>query len=145
MYLTYAEYQAMGGTLDETTFNEYEFEARAKIDWFTFNRLQADTVYNEAVKRCMYKLIKLIQQMAEASALDGSGEGSSSGSTQAGITSQSNDGVSISYNVLSAKDALESAGIQVENCIRQYLNGVTNSLGRRLLYRGLYPGERALS
>ena len=31
MYLTYEEYQNMGGTLDEATFDDYAFEAEAKI------------------------------------------------------------------------------------------------------------------
>ena len=138
MYLTYAEYQDMGGTLDETTFEEFEFEARSKIDWWTFNRLQNEETYPEAVRRCVYRLIKLIQQVEEASALDG--ESSESGST-AGIASMSNDGVSVSYNVLNASQAVELASKEIDDCIRQYLSNVKNSLGQKVLYRGLYPGE----
>lgn len=139
MYLTYAEYQNMGGTLDEATFNDLEFEARCKVDWWTFNRLKNETEYPEALKRCMYKLIKLIQQIQEASVLDGMG--SNSGGTSAGIASMSNDGVSESYNVLSASQAVELASKQLDDCIRQCLSDVRNSLGRKVLYRGLYPGE----
>lgn len=141
MYLTYTEYQEYGGTLDETTFNEYEFDARSKIDWYTFGRLKNETTFNEAVKRCMYKLIKLIQLATEATMVDGSTSGSSTSSVHAGIASQSNDGVSISYNVLSAKDMLETSNSQIEDCIKQYLDGVVNSLGKKLLYRGMYPDE----
>lgn len=140
MYLTYAEYQELGGTLDDTTFSEFEFEARCKIDWWTFNRLKNEESYPEEVKRCMYKLIKLIQQVQEASVLDGEGD-SSSGSSAAGISSMSNDGVSISYNVMSAAQAAEQASDQMAACIKQYLGDVKNSLGRKVLYRGLYPGE----
>jgi hypothetical protein len=32
MYLTYSEYQDMGGTLDEVTFNDLEFEAEALVN-----------------------------------------------------------------------------------------------------------------
>lgn len=138
MYLTYAEYQDMGGTLDETTFSELEFEARAKIDWWTFNRLKKEETLPEEVKRCMYKLIKLIQQVQEASALSGDDSDSSS---VAGVSSYSNDGVSESYNVMSASEAARQASKQIDACIRQYLNDVKNSLGRKVLYRGLYPGE----
>ena len=31
MYLTYEAYQNMGGTLDETTFNNYEYEAETIV------------------------------------------------------------------------------------------------------------------
>lgn len=138
MYLTYDEYQNMGGTLDETTFNDLEFEARCKIDWWTFNRLKNEEVYPEEVQRCMYKLINLIQQKQAAAALDGEGQSSS---TAAGIASMSNDGVSISYNVMSASEAAEQASAEIDTCIRQYLGDVRNSLGQKVLYRGLYPGE----
>ncbi len=139
MYLSYEEYQNMGGTLDKATFDDLAFEAACKIDWWTFNRLKNETELPEAVKRCMYKLIKLIQQIQEATVLDGD---ASSGSTSAaGIASMSNDGVSISYNVMSASEAAESASKQIESCIRQYLGDVRNSLGQKVLYRGLYPGE----
>ena len=40
MYLTYAEYQEYGGTLDETTFNNLEFDAESTVNWCTFNRLK---------------------------------------------------------------------------------------------------------
>ena len=139
MYLTFAEYQEMGGKLDETTFNDYGFEAQCKIDYYTFNRLKNETVIPENVKRLMYRLISLIDQIQKASIVDGiSGDSST---TQAGIASQSNDGVSISYNTLSAHDALDSLQTEIPKLVQQYLSGLTNSLGRKLLYRGLYPGE----
>ena len=139
MYLSYAEYIAMGGTLDEATFNDYCFEACAKINWYTFNRLSKDIFVPDAVKRCVFKLIKLMQDMNKASAIDGTGENSSG--MIAGIASQSNDGVSISYNTLSAKDMLENAQTQVESTINQYLTYVTNEMGKKVLYRGMYPDE----
>ena len=139
MYLTYAEYQAMGGALDEATFNDYEFEAEAKVNWYTFNRLKKDTVFPEEVKRCVYRLIRILQDMAQATAMDGMGENSAG--AIAGIASQSNDGVSISYNTLSAKDRLESGEKQINDTVNQYLSYVTNELGKKVLYRGRYPDE----
>lgn len=138
MYLTFAEYNSMGGTLEETAFNNLEFQARAKIDWYTFNRLQNEEEQTEAVKRCVYALIDLFNTQAQAtniSATDGSGQ------IVAGIASQSNDGVSVSYNVLSARDGLEVVNGKIKETIQEYLQGVKNSLGQRVLYRGLYPGE----
>ena len=34
MYLTYADYQNMGGTLDETAFNDFEYEAETIVNWY---------------------------------------------------------------------------------------------------------------
>lgn len=137
MYLTYDEYTNMGGTLEQSAFNDFEFEAESSIDWYTFNRLKNDTEYPEALKRCVYALIKLGALKANAMNLGDTGDENSSGT----IASQSNDGISVSYNILSASDAYKLAEDEVGNTIKRYLNGVTNQLGRKLLYRGLYPGE----
>lgn len=139
MYLLYSEYQNMGGTLDENLFNELEFEAETKVDWYTFNRLEKETEYPEKLKRCMYALIKFIYEVQQASLLGDDGSGDSG--INAAVASQSNDGVSISYNVMSARDIVESSDKKIQSIIQQYLQGVMNSLGQKLLYRGLYPGE----
>lgn len=136
MYLTYAEYTAMGGTLDETTFNDLEFEAEALVNWYTFNRLSKDTQIPSEVKRLIKYLINLIQT-ENAGLLRSQGGDNPSGL----IASQSNDGVSTSYAVLSASERMQALKIQEENTIKKYLQGVTNEAGRKLLYRGLYPGE----
>lgn len=153
MYISYTEYQNMGGTLDESSFNEYEFEARTIVDWYTFNRLQKDTEFPEAVQRCMYALIKLAKLKADAMLLgsqttqttDSQGNVTTV-TTNATIASQSNDGVSVSYNAVSASEvfnALQSQaqGNVLETTVKRYLQGVTNQLGRKLLYRGIYEDE----
>lgn len=139
MYLTYEQYQTMGGTLDESTFNDYEYEAETFVDWYTFNRLQGEDNLPEAVLKCVYHLIKLLILKGQAIGLDNGTEGSTDGGKV--VVSRSNDGVSESYNVLSASEIAELSKKEMEDCIRRYLNGVMNSLGRKLLYRGLYPGE----
>lgn len=139
MYLLYSEYVNMGGTLDETLFNELEFEAEAQVDWYTFNRLQNEKDLPERLKRCMYALINLIYKVQQASLLGDDGSGDSS--INAAVASQSNDGVSISYNVVSAQQAVELSEKEIKDIIEQGLQGVMNSLGRKVLYRGLYPGE----
>ena len=139
MYLTYTEYQNMGGTLEETTFNDLEFEARTYVDWVTFNRLWNEEVIPDRVKECMYHIIRLIQNKLDALNANGSGDGSQE--TSGGIISQTNDGVSITYNTMSAKDVIDQVNKELDEAIDRYLQGVTNSLGKRLLYRGLYPGE----
>lgn len=139
MYLTYEEYQNMGGTLETTAFNEYEFEAESIINWYTFNRLKKSTTYPEELSRCMYSLIKLCAE--KAGLLSNGASGDESGTGGSVIASQSNDGVSVSYNIISASEAFKLCGDEVGNTVKRYLNGVTNELGRKLLYRGLYPGE----
>ena len=137
MYLTYEEYLNMGGTLDEAAFDNYLIDAEMLIDWYTFNRLEHETVIPEKVKKCVYKLISLEDMKSKAFVLgrEVNGEGNAS------VASQSNDGVSISYNTISASQALDLLKSESENIIKQYLNGVVNSLGRKLLYRGIYPNE----
>lgn len=139
MYLLYDEYVNMGGTMDETLFNEFELEAETQVDWYTFNRLQNETEFPERLKRCMYALIKLLYKVQQASMLGDDGSGDSD--INVAVASQSNDGVSISYNVVSAKDAVELSKTEIQATIEHYLQGVMNSLGRKVLYRGLYPGE----
>ena len=153
MYLTYEDYQNMGGTLDQGSFEEYGFEAQTVIDWYTFNRLQKDTEFPEAVKRCMYELIKYAKLKADAMIM-GSQTTTTTDSeghvttvtTGATIASQSNDGVSISYNAVSASEVFNSLqssakGNPLEMIVKRYLQGLTNQLGRKLLYRGVYEDE----
>ena len=59
-YLTYNEYQSLGGsTIDEMSFNLLEFEARKRIDLRTHNRLNGQTIPDE-VKLCVMNLINTI-------------------------------------------------------------------------------------
>lgn len=143
MYLTYDEYLDYGGTLDETAFNDIELDAEGYVDWYTFNRLQDEDENNipERVKKCMYQIIKLIQRTMGYDSAGNTSNASTDDESDKGVLSQSNDGVSISYNILSAKDAIELAKKDIDNSINRYLQGVRNSLGRKLLYRGIYPDE----
>lgn len=136
MYLTFDEFQSYGGTLDETTFNDYEYTAETIVDWHTFNRLHGEEDIPERVKRLMYHLIGLIKSKSDLV------NGASVSQIGIGaIASQSNDGVSTSYNVLRADLAIEVVNKEYTQVVNQYLNGVQNSVGRLLLYRGIYPGE----
>ena len=138
MYLTYAEYQTMGGALDEATFNDLEFEAEALVNWYTFNRLKQDTTFPTELKRLMKYLINMAafknNMIAESS-------GQVGGNTSGTVASHSNDGVSISYNVLNAKDLVEDIKTDSKDAIEKYLQGVMNEAGQLLLYRGVYPNE----
>ena len=136
MFLTYTEYQAYGGTLDEATFNQFEFEAEAMINYRTFNRLKNETTYGTAIKRCTFVLISVAQNKQAAASAGGMG-----GQTTAAVSSESNDGFSKSYNVMDASKVYDIATQQAEGIIDKYLNGVLNELGQDVLYRGIYPNE----
>lgn len=152
MYLSYAEYQTMGGTLDEASFSEFEFEAETIVDWYTFNRFKKFEAYPENLSRCMYALIKLAKLKADSLMLGSQTTTTTTGgvttttTTSAAIASQSNDGVSISYNTVNAAEIFRSLsatakGGEIENTVRRYLQGVVDSLGRKVLYRGVYEDE----
>lgn len=155
MYLTYEEYKSYGGTLDETTFNDYAFEASMWVDWYTFGRLRDETEVDERVKRCVNKLVHLAKLKADALSLGAQSVTTTHADgrtttveTSAVIASQSNDGVSISYNTMGASELyslLKTGGDEGRNLIADtcymYLDGVKNSLGQKVMYRGIYPNE----
>ena len=142
-YLTYAEYEDMGGTLDETLFNSLVLDAQGYIDWFTFNRLWKEEWRTEdvmeRVKICMYQLISLVA--AKQNLITPQGTNAGGINLNAQVSQQSNDGVSTTYAVLSGELLFSHAKKEIEDTINRYLNGIVNSVGRKLLYRGLYPGE----
>lgn len=75
MYLSYTEYQSMGGQLTEAEFNRLDYMAEAELDLQTFNRI---TEADERVKECIFALIGVNEVATN-------------------ISSVSNDGYSISY------------------------------------------------
>ena len=140
MYLTYEEYHQMGGTLSQSDFDFYGYEVESIIDWYTFNRLKGNTVIPQEVKDCEFYLIMLAQ--ARLNALGVSIDSTSGTSySEAVLTGQSNDGVSVQYNYLPASTAIQSLKDEMGDVIKRRLQGVVNELGRKLLYRGLYPNE----
>lgn len=140
MYLTYEQYKTMGGTMEEPPFNDLEFEAESIVNWYTFNRLVKETEYPQNLTKLMFRLIQIGYLRQQAFAVGRSGDDVSVISNGA-ISSQSNDGYSTQFNVLQASDALKVSDNEIKSLIKFYLQGVTNSLGHKLLYRGVYPDE----
>ena len=148
MYLSYDEYTELGGTLDETTFKDYEYDAESEINWYTFNRLKrpewSDALNSDDLKRCVYQLIRIKQIEDEMIASSSGGIGVGVGwKKEPGIIRQSNDGVTVEYNTLSSGELLSyfQGGKNKQQFVCRYLGNIVNDLGRNLLYRGLYPGE----
>lgn len=153
MYLTYEDYQSMGGTLDETAFNDFEYEAETIVNWYTFNRLKEETEYPSELARCMYRLIMLAKLKADALLMgkqvtvqyDDQGNRTVT-EVETYIKGQSNDGVSTDYNAVDANEVFgllssTGKGNVLETTVFRYLQGVRNSKGKRLTYRGVYPDE----
>lgn len=153
MYLTYEDYQSMGGTLDETAFNDFEYEAETIVNWYTFNRLKEETEYPTELARCMYRLIMLAKLKADALLMgkqvtvqyDDQGNKTTT-EVETYIKGQSNDGVSVDYNAVDANEVFgllssTAKGNVLETTVFRYLQGVRNSKGKRLTYRGMYPDE----
>ena len=153
MYLTYEDYQSMGGTLDETAFNDFEYEAETIVNWYTFNRLKEETEYPDELARCMYRLIMLAKLKADALLMgkqvtvqyDDQGNKTTT-EVETYIKGQSNDGVSIDYNAVDANEVFgllssTGKGNVLETTVFRYLQGVRNSNNKLLTYRGIYSDE----
>lgn len=127
-YLTYSEYEALGGTLTtETPFNLLEFEARRQIDIRTFGRLKDLEVIPEEVKLCEYKLINTIQSYAQTDTSNSVGN----------VASENIDGYSVSYITLDrVSEVIKSKSNQIDDIIRTYLLGVIVN-GEHIMYVGV--------
>ena len=121
-YLTYQEYKALGGTLDEMPFKLLEFNARKKIDERTFGRLVDKGQEYQEVKLCVYNMITTLNSY------------SSYDTQNKAISSESTDGYSISYGT-PQKSVVEAKNGELEYIMNSYLaNIVIDNVP--VLYRG---------
>lgn len=121
-YLTYQEYKALGGTLDEMPFNLLEFNARKRIDERTFGRLVDKGQEYQEVKLCVYNMITTLNSY------------SSYDTQNKAISSESTDGYSISYGT-PQKSTTEAKNSELEDVIDTYLsNLIVDNVP--VLYRG---------
>ena len=128
-YLTYAEYQQLGGSaIGETPFNLLEFEARRLIDIKTFNRLVGGENMPQEVKLCDYNLINSIISYDETI---------NSINAEGNKASESTDGYSVSYlTKTQVRDIIETNRAEYNNIIDKYLMFVVYNK-EHLLYCGL--------
>ena len=123
-YLTYEQYQAWGGTLDEIAFNLAEIRARARIDAMTQKRVAYMREVPEQVQAAMMEIITV--------------DGTFSASAQASApvaASFTTDGYSESYG--SAESRTAAIEKQLNRSIETLLDGVTDDEGKPLLYAGV--------
>lgn len=123
-YLTYAEYQALGGSaIGEMPFNLLEFEARKQIDTRTLNRLKNVVEIPQEVKICEYNLINSIQTYIN--------------DTNKNIASENTDGYSVSYvSPTQISDVIIAKNNELEDIITTYLFGIIIN-GEHLIYAGI--------
>ena len=123
-YLTYEEYQELGGTLNETPFNILELEAQKSIDKYTSGRLKDLDEQIMEVKICILKLVELLNTYNAYNNQDKS------------ISSENTDGYSITYkdadgNVLKSKEQ------DTRSIIKTYLSECYLANGTPYLFRGV--------
>ena len=128
-YLTYAEYQALGGSaIGEMPFNLLEFEARRQIDIKTFNRLKNSETIPQEVKLCEYALINGLQDFENSN---------SNISSNGNVASENTDGYSISYVTADKiSEIIKSKQREINDIIKTYLLGVVFN-GEHLMYCGV--------
>ena len=121
-YLTYSEYQSLGGTLEEMPFNLLEFKARKEIDKYTFGRLEEiGNGYNE-VKLCVNDIIGILDLYSNYDNQDKR------------ISSVNTDGYVESYN-LDISGMEKSKDDKIKNIIYNYLSNLYLD-DTPILYRG---------
>lgn len=127
MYLTYDEYDEMGGGMSEDAFARFEMKARRRIDAATFGRLQGESPVRDAVKNCMFELIQAMHE-----------DEINVGFSGREISSMSNDGVSVTYASGNSRTGVQSgSGARYMGIIRAWLTGETDACGNNILYAGV--------
>lgn len=121
-YLTYQEYLALGGTLDEMPFKLLELDARKRIDKRTFGRLVDKGQEYQEVKLCIYNMIITLNSY------------SSYDMQNKAVSSESTDGYSISYGT-PTKTVIEAKNSELEDNVDVYLANLIVD-GVPVLYRG---------
>ena len=123
-YLTYEQYQAWGGTLEEAAFNLAEIRARARIDAMTQKRVAYMRAVPEQVQAAMMEIITV--------------DGTYSASAQAAApvaASFTTDGYSESYG--SAETRTAAIEKQLNASIMTLLDGIVDDDGVPLIYAGV--------
>ena len=124
-YLTYDEYKALGGNLDQTPFNLLEYEARRIIDNRTLQRLHGIEKIPQEVKMCMFSLVNTINGYANQ------------GQTSKNISSESVGSYSVSYITgTQIQETINSKNAELTDIVLTYLTGVIVN-GQHVVYLGV--------
>ena len=126
-YLTYNEYKALGGNLDQTPFNLLEYEARRKVDERTQQRLKNVKDIPQEVKMCVYALVNdLVAYSNNTGTIDNKN-----------VASESVGSYSVNYITGSQiQETIKSKNVELDNTITTYLTGVIVN-GEHIVYLGV--------
>ncbi len=120
MYLTFDEYEEMEGSVNDASFPRYEHKARALIDLLTFGRLVNESPVRDAVKYACFDLIEAMH-----------GAETFAGGAGLGVSSMSNDGVSVTFA------GAVNASSRYSSIVKTWLAAETTACGVPLLYMGV--------
>ena len=125
-YLTYNEYKALGGNLDQTPFNLLEYEARRKVDERTQQRLKNVNDIPQEVKMCVYALVNdLVAYSNNTGTIDNKN-----------VASESVGSYSVNYITGSQiQETIKSKNAELNNTVSTYLTGVVVN-GEHIVYLG---------
>ena len=122
-YLTYLEYQELGGTLPKTPFNILEFEARQNVDKYTYGRLKNLETQNQETKLCIFKLIGMIDSYNKLE------------TQNKGVSSENIDGYGISY-LQPSTTVTEAKNSEIKGIVKEYLVDCKLADGTPYMYCG---------
>lgn len=128
-YLTYDEYEDMGGQLPAAAFSMLEFRARKAVDMLTHGRVADEQPVREAVKLAVYALVgEMDADEKRAAAYDGRE-----------VQSMSNDGVSVTFasGAQAGAEAVRAQNARYAGLLKSYLAGETTEDGLSLIYAGV--------
>ena len=128
-YLTYDEYEQMGGQLSEAAFSTLEFRASKALDALTHGRVMNEQPVRMAVKQAVYALISAMQMDDENANAYGGRD----------VQSMSNDGVSVTFaaGAQAGVDTVRAQGARYMGLLKSYLAGETTGEGISLIYAGV--------
>ena len=122
-YLTYEEYQGLGGTIPEMPFNLLEFQARQNVHKYTFGILKELEEQNQEVKLCIFKLINLMNSY------------NSYETQNKAVSSENTDGYSVSYEKPTT-DFTKAKNSEIQGVVKEYLVDCKLEDGTPYMYCG---------
>lgn len=127
-YLTYDEYEQMGGQLSEAAFSTLEFRASKALDALTHGRVMNEQPVRMAVKQAVYALISAMQMDDENASAYGGRD----------VQSMSNDGVSVTFaSGAQGAEAVRAQSARYNNVLKAFLFGEVTEDGVPLIYAGV--------
>lgn len=121
IYLTYGEYEEIGGICDLTAFNRNIDRACGVIDNATHNRIEYMAEVPQRVKALCRDLVEYLAR---------------NDTTEIAVTSRSQSAGGVSESESYATKTADDVYGDIQNMVYDYLLNVTDDKGTPLLYRG---------